>query len=96
MQTHRYPYDDEPWVTNERKRRKAESNTIQRLVRKLLYLSRIRLDIVNAMGVVSIFLHDPQDEHLDTIYQTLRYLKNTPRRGVMFRKKWTFKSPCLY
>ena len=31
-------------------------------------------------------MNDPKEEHLEAIYQILRYLKLTPGKGLMFKK----------
>lgn len=30
-------------------------------------------------------MHDPRSGHLDIVYQILRYLKNSPGKGLMFK-----------
>lgn len=39
----------------------------QRFVGRLIYLSHSRPDIVYAVGVVSQFMHDPKEEHLQAV-----------------------------
>lgn len=53
---------------------------------KLTYLSHIRLDIAYKVGVVSQFMHDLQQEHLNDVYMILWYLKVIPRKGTLFKK----------
>jgi hypothetical protein len=31
-------------------------------------------------------MHDPRKGHMDAVYQILRYLKNTPGKGLIFKK----------
>jgi hypothetical protein len=31
-------------------------------------------------------MHDPREGHIDAVYQILRYLKNAPEKGLIFRK----------
>jgi hypothetical protein len=57
----------------------------QRLVGKLIYLCHTRPDISYAVSVVSRYMHDPRSGHLDVVYQILRYLKSSPRKGLMFK-----------
>ena len=47
----------------------------QRLVGKLIYLSHTRPDIAYAVGVVSQFMHAPQEEHWEAVLRIIRYLK---------------------
>ena len=58
----------------------------QRLVGKLIYLAHTRLDIAFSVSVVSQFMHSPYEEHLEAVYQILRYLKSNPGKGLYFKK----------
>lgn len=60
----------------------------QRLVGKLLYLTHTRPDISFVVIMVSQFLNKPSKEHMEVVYRILRYLKNDPKKGLMFRKPW--------
>jgi len=61
----------------------------QRLVGKLIYLAHTRPDIGFAVSVVSQFLNNPCEAHLEAVYRILRYLKKDPGKGLMFRKTST-------
>uniref|UniRef100_A0A803LUX6 RNase H type-1 domain-containing protein n=1 Tax=Chenopodium quinoa TaxID=63459 RepID=A0A803LUX6_CHEQI len=63
----------------------VDQTRYQRLVGKILYLSHTRPDLAYAAGVVSRFMHKPQEQHLEVVYKILRYLKGSPRKGVIFR-----------
>ncbi|XP_038889313.1 uncharacterized mitochondrial protein AtMg00810-like [Benincasa hispida] len=58
----------------------------QRLLGKLIYLSHTRLDISYAISLVSQFIQSPYVRHMEAVTQILRYLKSTPRKGLVFRK----------
>ena len=58
----------------------------QRLVGKLIYLSHTRLDIAYAVSLVSQFMHCPSEDHMSAMVRILRYLKSSPRKGLMFTK----------
>ena len=60
--------------------------TYQRLVGRLIYLSHTRLDIAYAGSVMSQFMHNPKEIHLQAAYRILRYLKGNPRRGILFKR----------
>ncbi|KAK3031554.1 hypothetical protein RJ639_035467 [Escallonia herrerae] len=64
----------------------TDKGMYQRLVEKLIYLSHTRPDIAYAVSVVSQFMQNPKDVHLDAVYQILQYLKGSPGRGILFRK----------
>jgi hypothetical protein len=58
----------------------------QRLVGKLIYLSHTRPDIAYPVSVVSQFMHDPHERHLQAVDRILQYLKANPGRGLLFKK----------
>ena len=58
----------------------------QRLVGKLIYLSRTRPDISYAVCVLSQFMHDPRKPHMDAMEHVLRYLKSARGKGSLFTK----------
>lgn len=58
----------------------------QRLVGKLIYLSLTRPDITYSVSFVSRFMHSPTKRHYEAVQQILRYLKGTPRKGLLFKK----------
>ena len=59
----------------------------QKLVGKLIYLAHTRLDIAFPMSVVSQIMHSPYEEHLDTIFRILRYLKSAGDCSLKGRSK---------
>ena len=68
------------------KGKKVNKKCYQKLVGKLIYVSHTRPNISFSVGVVSQFMHDPMEEHLEAVYQILRYLKKNLGRGLMFKK----------
>ncbi|RDY07752.1 putative mitochondrial protein, partial [Mucuna pruriens] len=56
------------------------SPTIKKLVGKLIYLSHTRPDIAYVFSVVSQFMHDPRERHLQAA---------SPKKGLLFRKEGT-------
>ena len=58
----------------------------QKLVGKLIYLSHTRPDIAYAVSIVSQFMHNPSEDHMDAIIRILRYLKSSPGKGLLFSK----------
>ncbi|XP_016199060.1 uncharacterized protein LOC107640025 [Arachis ipaensis] len=64
----------------------ADKEQYQRLVGKLIYLSHTRPDIAYAVGVVSQFMHQPQENHMEAVMRIVRYLKGTPGSGIWFKR----------
>ncbi|RDY01625.1 putative mitochondrial protein, partial [Mucuna pruriens] len=59
----------------------------QRLVGKLIYLSHTRPNIAYGVSVVSQFMHDHRERHLQVVERILHYLKASPGKGLLFRKE---------
>lgn len=49
----------------------------QRLVRTLIYLSYTRPDIGSSVSVISQFINNPTEDHMEAALLVLRYLKST-------------------
>ncbi|XP_020261941.1 uncharacterized protein LOC109837959 [Asparagus officinalis] len=64
----------------------VDRDRYHRLVGRLIYLRHTRPDISFAVSVVSRYMHDPRNGHMDAVYQILRYLKSVPGKGLIFRK----------
>ncbi|XP_073290971.1 uncharacterized protein [Primulina huaijiensis] len=58
----------------------------QRLVGKLIYLAHTRPDIGFSVSVVSRFMSNPSEVHMEAVLRILRYLRGNPGKGIMFRK----------
>ncbi|KAJ0683430.1 putative RNA-directed DNA polymerase [Helianthus annuus] len=58
----------------------------QKLIGKLIYLSITRPDISYAVQFLSQFMHAPQECHLQIALRLLKYLKQSPGKGILFRK----------
>jgi hypothetical protein len=41
-------------------------------------------------------MHGPRKDHMDAVYQILRYLKTTPRKGLIFQKNSHLSIECYY
>ena len=56
----------------------------QRLVDKLIYLSHTQPNIAFVVSVVKHFMHAPYEEHLEVVYNILRYLffKKNEQRSI--------------
>ena len=53
---------------------------------KLIYLSHTCPDVAYAVSVVSQFMHNPSEEHMNAVIRILHYLKSSPGKGLMFSK----------
>ncbi|XP_043702588.1 uncharacterized mitochondrial protein AtMg00240-like [Telopea speciosissima] len=59
----------------------------RRLVGHLIHLTVTRPDIVHTINMLSQFMHQPRQPHLDAAHQLLRYLKGTPGQGLLIPAK---------
>ncbi|RVW96122.1 Retrovirus-related Pol polyprotein from transposon RE1 [Vitis vinifera] len=78
----------------------AKINTIrgryQRLVGRLMYLAHTRPDLTYALSVVSQYMHNPGEQHMNAVMRILRYLKNAPGKGILFAKNVDHQSIEVY
>nr|XP_016505430.1 PREDICTED: uncharacterized mitochondrial protein AtMg00810-like [Nicotiana tabacum] len=58
----------------------------QRLVGRLIYLSHNRPNIAYSVSLVSQFMHDPRDPHMQAAFHILCYMKSAPGKGQLFSK----------
>jgi hypothetical protein len=75
---HETPIDLKHILDNDEEGVTTDKGQYQRLVGKLIYSAHTRPDIAYTMSVVSQFMHNPKDLHLQAVYRLLRYLKSTP------------------
>lgn len=66
---------------------RVDANQYRRLIGRLLYLQATRPDIAYSVNMLSQFVSDPRQEHLNAAHRILRYLKATPGQGIFFPKK---------
>lgn len=55
-----------------------------RLIGRLIYLNVIRPDLSYAVHALSQFIARPLQDHLEAAFHIVRYLKNSPGRGLFF------------
>ena len=65
----------------------VDASKYRRLVGRLLYLQATRPDLANSVNVLSQFVSDPRQKHMDAAMRVLRYLKATPGQGIFFPKE---------
>ena len=63
----------------------ADKERYQRLVR-LMYFAHTILDLAYALSVVSQFMHNPGEQHMNFVMRILRYVKSTPKKEILFSK----------
>ncbi|XP_062104247.1 uncharacterized mitochondrial protein AtMg00810-like [Humulus lupulus] len=73
------------------KRRMFEGSPVdkgryQQLAGKLIYLSHTRPDIAFMVSLVSQYMHNPCQGHLNVVYRIMRYLKQKPGKCLFFKK----------
>ncbi|WJZ90013.1 hypothetical protein VitviT2T_009191 [Vitis vinifera] len=68
----------------------------QRLVGRLMYLAHTRPDLAYALSVVSQYMHNPGEQHMNAVMRILRYLKNAPGKGILFAKNVDHQSIKVY
>ena len=56
------------------------------LVGKLLFLTKTRPDITYAVSVISRFMQEPQEAHLQAAKHVLRYVRRYPDLGLFFKQ----------
>nr|CAN70109.1 hypothetical protein VITISV_001696 [Vitis vinifera] len=74
----------------------TDKGRYQRLVRRLMYLAHTRPDFSYALSVVSQYMHNPGEQHMNAVMRILRYLKNAPGKGILFAKNVDHQSIEVY
>ncbi|RVW38197.1 Retrovirus-related Pol polyprotein from transposon RE1 [Vitis vinifera] len=84
-----YPMDPKYKLGEAKEEPVVDKRMYQRLVGRLIYLAHTWLDIAYSMSVISQFMHDPREPHLQAAYRVLHYLKSNPGKGILFKKNNT-------
>ncbi|WJZ85526.1 hypothetical protein VitviT2T_005054 [Vitis vinifera] len=61
-----------------------------------MYLAHTRPDLAYALSVVSQYMHNPGEQHMNAVMRILRYLKNAPRNRILFTKNVNHQSIEVY
>ena len=79
-----FPMEQNLKLDKSEKEPQVDANQYRRLVGRLLYLQATRPDIAYSVNVLSQFVADPRQSHMDAATRVLRYLKATPGQGILF------------
>ena len=74
----------------------TDKGRYQRLVGKLMYLAHTRPDLAYALSVVSQYMHNLIEQHMNAVMRILSYLKNAPGKGILFTKNVDHQSLEVY
>ena len=61
-----------------------------------MYLAHTRPDLAYALSIVSQFMHNPGEQHMNAVMRILRYLKSAPGKGILFTKNVECQSVDAY
>ena len=61
-----------------------------------MYLAHTRLDLAYAMSIVSQFIHNPREQHMNPVMRILRYLKFARGKRTLFTKNVDCQSVDAY
>ncbi|XP_042753221.1 secreted RxLR effector protein 161-like [Lactuca sativa] len=70
---------------------KVDVGKYRRLVGRLLYLQATRPDISYSVNVLSQFVSNPRQNHMNAVTRVLRYLKATPGQGILIPRQGGLK-----
>ena len=68
----------------------------QSLFGRLMYLAHTRPNLAYALSIVSQFMHNPEEQHMNAVMHILRYLKSAPGKGILFTKNVDCQSVDVY
>ncbi|XP_068480940.1 secreted RxLR effector protein 161-like [Phaseolus vulgaris] len=70
---------------------KVNESEFKSLIGCMMYLTTTRPDILNAVSILSRFLHCPNETHMKAAKRVIRYIKGTWNFGVKFLKQKEMK-----
>ncbi|GJR72282.1 uncharacterized mitochondrial protein-like protein [Tanacetum coccineum] len=65
---------------------RVDASQYRRLIGRLLYLQATRTDITYTVNILSQFVADPRNNHLEAANHVLGYLKATPGQGILLSR----------
>nr|GEW54283.1 putative reverse transcriptase, RNA-dependent DNA polymerase, Gag-polypeptide of LTR copia-type [Tanacetum cinerariifolium] len=78
-----FPFEQGTKLGKGEEEAQVDTTQYRRLVGRLLYLQATRPDVTYAVNFLSQFVSDPRQNHLEAAKRVLRYLKGTPRQGIL-------------
>eukprot|EP01018_Ginkgo_biloba_P015850 Gb_34468 [translate_table: standard] len=78
-------------LSKEDERKNVDSTLYKSLVGSLMYLTAIRPDIMYVVSLISRFMENPHDTHLQVGKRILRYVKGTTNHGIFYEKNDALK-----
>ena len=74
----------------------VDKGRYQRLIGRLMYLAHTRPDLAYALSIVSQFMHNPGEQHMNAVMRILRYLKSAHGKGILFTKNEDYQNVDAY
>lgn len=65
---------------------KIDRGRYQRLVGRLLCLDHTRSNLAYAMSIISLFMHNTGEQHMNAITRILKHLKSSSEKEILFIK----------
>ncbi|WRX18121.1 Reverse transcriptase [Theobroma cacao] len=78
-----FPIDQQHKLASDTRPLCSNPELYRRLVGRLLYLTITRPDISYVVHLLSQFMHNPRQPHLNAVFRVLRYLKNASGQGLL-------------
>ena len=61
-----------------------------------MYLAHARPHLAYALIIISQFMHNPGEQHMNAVVHILRYLKSTPGKRILFSKNTVEQNIYVY
>jgi hypothetical protein len=81
------PMEEKLKLSKDRPTPRVNATSYRSIVDGLLYLAHTRSNIGYAIGYLSRFMEDPQEDHLAAIKRLLRYIAGTIEHGLVYPKR---------
>lgn len=85
------PMNQKEKLSKEDETEKVDEAYFRGLIGCLMYLTATRPDILNAVSILSRFMHCASEIHLKAAKRVVRYIKGTINFGIKFKKSKEFK-----